>query len=126
MHLLIWGLALALLALWSLFGWATHAVLTVDAATLADADAWITQVAAQLPGAALLDAWWPQWRDVLRLTLDGTQALLGGLAGIAPWLVGIVWAVGAVVLLGAAAVASLLWRWLRPRGPVPPASGTPA
>ncbi|WP_162910953.1 hypothetical protein [Azohydromonas sediminis] len=39
MHLLIWGLALVLLALWSLFGWAGHAVLTVDTATLAGAAA---------------------------------------------------------------------------------------
>ncbi|MCI1192457.1 hypothetical protein MOJ79_11435 [Calidifontimicrobium sp. SYSU G02091] len=119
MHLLIWSLALVLLALWSLFGWASHAVLTLDAPTLAGADAWITQAAAQLPGAALLDAWWPQWRDALRLTIDGTRALLGALAGIAPWLVAAVWAAGAVALVGAAALASLLWRWLRPRAARP-------
>ncbi len=37
MHMLICGLALVLLALWSLFGWAGHAVLTVDTATPGDA-----------------------------------------------------------------------------------------
>jgi len=117
MHLLIWGLALMLLALWSLVGWAVHALLSIDAATLADADAWVRHAAVQLPGAAVLDAWWPQWRDALGLTLEGTRALLGALAGVAPWLAGTVWALGAVVLLGGAAFASLLWRWLRPRAP---------
>lgn len=123
MHLLIWILTFVALALWSLFAWAAHAVLTIDPAHFGDVGAWVERAAAQVPGAAALDLWWPGWRSLLQWMLEASQAVLGVAAGIAPWVIGVVWAIGAVLLLGAAALASLLWSRLRPRRAAGGASG---
>jgi hypothetical protein len=122
MHLLIWILALFALALWSLFAWAAYAVLTIDPAQFGDVGAWVERAAAEVPGAAMLDQWWPGWRALLRFALESSQAALGLIAGVAPWLVGVLWAIGALALLAGAALASLLWSRLRPRRAAPPSA----
>lgn len=126
MHLLIWTLAIVALLLWSLLSWAAFALLSVDPATFASVDEWVAAVAAQMPGAAALELWWPGWQEWLQPLLYASQAIFGFLAAVGPWLVIVVWALGAVLLVGAAIAGSVLVRLLRGRRPRLPGSGSGA
>jgi len=123
MHLLIWTVAIVALLLWSLLAWAAFALLSIDPATFANVDEWVAAVAAQVPGAGTLDLWWPGWQAWLQSVLLASQAVFGVIAAVAPWLVGVVWALGAVLLVGAAVAGSVVVRLLRGRRPRLPGSG---
>jgi hypothetical protein len=123
MHLLIWTLAIVALLLWSLLAWAAYALLSIDPATFANVDEWVAAVAAQVPGAAALELWLPGWQAWLQALLQASQAVFGVLAAVGPWLVIVVWALGAVLLLGAAVAGSVVVRLLRGRRPRLPGSG---
>lgn len=116
-----WVLVLLLLAGWSALVWSGQAMLVVmlsHAGSLGTGD-W------SLPQSltAWLPAWVAQW---LIGTLAYITPQLQSLAGALPWLSGgvtvlawVVWAIGAVLLLGtgvAVHVAIVLWRRIRGSG----------
>ena len=126
MHLLIWTLAIVALLLWSLLAWAAHALLSIDPATFANVDEWVAAVAAQVPGAAALELWWPGWQEALQSVLLASQAIFGVVAAVAPWLIVVVWALGAVLLVGGAVAGSIVVRLLRGRRRPPGSGAAPA
>jgi hypothetical protein len=104
MQILIWFTTLFLLALWSAFAWGLHALLGLDPGWVGD----LKPLIAQIPFGAFLDQWVPGWQALLSVGVDFTQTALRWAGAAAPWVVGLVWAVGAVLLLGVAALASVL------------------
>lgn len=119
----VWLIAAAALALWSLTAWGMHALLTVDPAHVGDMGVLIDSI----PFAEGLSRWLPGWQDGVRVAAEILQSVLGWVGGVAPALLWILWAIGATVLLGAAALFSLLVTLLRsnrvlpvPRGPAQP------
>jgi hypothetical protein len=119
----VWLIAIVGLALWSVTAWGMQALLTVDPAHIGDMTALIDKV----PYAEWLSRWLPGWQEGLHLAAEILQGVLGWVGGVAPVLLWILWAIGATVLLGAAALLSLLITLLRsnralpsPRTPVQP------
>ncbi len=122
MHLFIWICTFFLLALWSAAAWGLHRLLGLDPSWVGDLKPLIDSI----PYGAVIDAWVPGWRELLQTLVDLTQSLLRGLGSAAPWLVGAVWAVGALLLLGAGALGSGIVTLVRrqsspPSPPAPPA-----
>jgi len=122
MFFAVWAIVLALLACWSGFIWAAHALLTVlldQAGNLGTGDwslpvplaAWLpTAVAEWLAGT--LETWAPQ----LQSLLGWVPALSGGVT-LLGW---VVWGVGALLLLVGGVlchVALALWLRSRKAGP---------
>lgn len=122
MHLFIWITTALLLACWTLLAWASAWLLGLD-------PAWITDLAArlrELPMAATLDMWMPGWDGLLTSLMSLLQTLLAGFGQVGVALVWVLWGVGALLLLGAAALGSGLVKMLRrgapPQGPTPSAA----
>ncbi|MDP2006837.1 MAG: hypothetical protein Q8K45_14260 [Rubrivivax sp.] len=111
MIILIWCLTGLLLLLWSLAGWALHALLTAG-------PAWLSRLPAllqDLPQREWLEGWWPGWQDTVLLAADALQWSLGWLAGagaVVAWFVWAVWAFGALLALALAALLSYAARRL--------------
>lgn len=116
MQLLIWSLAAFALALWSLIAWAAHRLLATDPSWVGD----VGRTTAEGPLGAWSELWWPGASELLLRTAELAQSMLAGVGAFAPWLVGVVWALGALVLLGGAGVLSLALRWWRRRPPMHP------
>ena len=116
MQLLIWSLAVLAVTVWSLMAWAAHRLLAMDPSWVGE----VGRTAADGPLGAWFERWWPGASEMLARSAELMQSMLAGLGALAPWLVGAVWALGALVLLGGAGVLSLALRWWRGRGPARP------
>ncbi|MBS7808084.1 hypothetical protein [Variovorax sp. PCZ-1] len=113
MVIAIWLLAFLLLLLWSAFAWMTHALLGM----LAGAP-W-EQLLSQLKGISPPEpfgAWWAFTVDlmapVLQFSLPILQGLLSFAGGALPVILIVIWAIGALILLalaGVATFAAILW-----------------
>ena len=119
MIIFIWVVALFLFALWSLFGWGLHALVSWQGNWTVDLDPWLRQ----MPFADLLERWFPTWQDWVRLSLDLMHAGLSWLGSAAPTIVTVVWAIGALVLLGAGGLLTLIVVLIQRKTPPTP---TPA
>jgi hypothetical protein len=95
MQILLWGVGLLLLALWTALAAGAHGLLQLDPTGLQDLKPLIDQV----PMAAWLDTWFPGWAEALRFAVDLSQSLLQLLGGIGPVVVWVLWAIGAVLWL---------------------------
>ena len=97
MIIAIWLLAALVVAMWSLLAWGVYAVATLDFGTVGDLGPWMAQV----PFGDLLEAWFPQWQDIVRLLWDVLHRSLAWLGKALPVLVWVTWGLGAggVVLL---------------------------
>jgi hypothetical protein len=104
MHIAIWIFIFIGLGLWSLLSWGLHAVLTLDPQWLEDVQALIERV----PYAEEIDRWMPGWRELLAMATDLAQSVLGWVGSNAPLVAWIVWGIGALLLLGAGGVLSLI------------------
>jgi len=118
MFLAVWAIAVALLACWSGFIWAAHALLTAllahagqmgagDWSLPAPLAAWLpTEVAEWLAG--MLETWAPQ----LQALLGWVPAMSGGVT-LLGW---VVWGVGALLLLVVGVLCHVaLALWLKSR-----------
>lgn len=122
MQLAIWLITAFVLALWSLAGWGLYQLVDSGAQLIGDLKPLIDRI----PYAAIVEQWIPGWQDMLELTLDLLQSLLGWLGGAAPVLVWLLWAVGTGLLLVIAGVLSLAVALIRrSMPPVPPGSQPP-
>jgi hypothetical protein len=115
MILAIWLIAAIFIALWSLAGWGLYAVVSTGTAWAGD----LGPLIARIPYSAVVEAWVPGWIDTLKFIAALTQAGLSWLGGAAPVVVGIVWALGLVVLLGAAGLLTMIVALVRKSTPVP-------
>jgi hypothetical protein len=104
MHLLIWILAFITLALWSAAAWGVSALLGMDPAWVEG----LKPTVQGLPGAEWLEVWLPGWQALLLSLLDLSRALLGWAGTAGQWVVGLVWGLGALLIVGAGVVLSLL------------------
>jgi hypothetical protein len=112
MLILIWLLAAVGLALWSLAAWGASTLLGLDPNWVGDLGPLIDQI----PYAAVIDTWLPGWRELLGATLELTRTLLAWAGGAGVVIVWVVWGLGAAVIVGAAAVLSLIVALLRRSG----------
>ena len=112
MHILIWSLAAVGLALWSLAAWGVGALLGLDPNWVGDLGPLIDQI----PYAVVIDTWLPGWRELLGATLELTRTLLSWAGGAGVLIVWVVWGLGAAVIVGGAAVLSLIVTLLRRAG----------
>jgi hypothetical protein len=104
MHLLIWILAFIALALWIAAAWGVSALLGMD-------PDWVEGLRPALkgwPGTAWMEIWLPGWKDLLLSLLDLSRALLGWAGTAGQWVLGLVWGLGALLIVGAGVVLSLL------------------
>ena len=104
MHILIWVLAALALGFWTLLAWATAWVLGLDPAVIGNLAANI----GEMPGAAWLEHWLPGWQPVAVVTLELTRDLFAVLGGVGRWLVWAAWGLGALLIVGAALLGSVL------------------
>ncbi len=102
MHLVIWILAGLALASWSLLAWGLASLLGVDPAWVNDLKPWLDRV----PYRSLLDVWLPGWQAALEAAIDVSHSLFDGLGAVAPWIVGLVWGAGALVIVSTAGLLS--------------------
>jgi hypothetical protein len=104
MQILIWVLAAIALALWSLLSWGLAALLGMDPSWVGD----LRGLVDRLPFADALDAWVPGWRAMAVALIGMTETLLGWVGQSAGLVIGLVWALGAVMIAGGAALLSLV------------------
>ena len=117
MHIAIWGLAMVGLGLWSLAAWVLSMLLGADPSWVGNLKLLLVHV----PFGDWLDQWLPGWQGLVSALLDLTQAMLAGLGSAAPWLVGGLWALGAIGIVGVGALLSGLVALMRRASrPVPP------
>lgn len=120
MHILIWAFAALALGFWTLLAWATAWVLGLDPNLLGS---WSGELG-QLPGAAWLDLWLPGWQGLVVAVMELVRSLFAALGTIGPWLVWAAWGLGALLIVGTAALLSaaigLTRRALKPAAPNPP------
>lgn len=109
MLIAIWILTLIGLALWSLASWGLHTLLTLDPMWVEDVEALIREI----PYAEAIDRWFPGWRELLGVLMDVAQLVLGWVGTNAPLVAWIVWAAGALALLGTGLVLTLVVCLLR-------------
>jgi hypothetical protein len=121
MHIAIWILALIALALWSAAAWGVGTLLGLDPSWVGD----LKPLVQQIPYAALIDQWLPGWQDMLLTLLDLTRSLLAWAGGAGVVVVWVLWALGAALIVGAAAALSLVVALVRrtsAKGPPPSAA----
>ncbi len=122
-HGLVWLVVLILLAFWSLFAWATGA--------LVGWDGWAQMVGSSNPQAAVgqLEAWIASWQLPPAMAawlgvewLEPIKAMLGAAAPMVQWLIGlmpgllsvltpivwVMWAIGALVLVTGGVLVSVV------------------
>lgn len=104
MHIAIWLTAAVLLGLWSLAAWGLATLMGMDPSWVGEANLWLLK----LPFGDGLDLWLPGWQAWVSALLDVTQVLLSWLGSVGPWLMLAIWAAGAVGLVVAAGLFSLL------------------
>jgi hypothetical protein len=111
--LAVWIVALCLLGLWSLAGWGLHALLASGVQWAGE----LKPLLERIPLSAWIERWVPGWIDALHMAADLMQGLLGWLGGAAPVLVWVVWAIGAVLLLGLAMLLTVVIALVRKNSP---------
>lgn len=124
-----WFVVASLLALWSLFTWAVHAV-SVWAVSQAGALSGVASGAVSVSLPAWLAPWVPpgltqaltDWASQLGPLLDSLLQAIPSLAGGLTVLAWVVWAIGAVLLMLTGAGLHALIAWWR-RKSVPPPLG---
>ncbi|MCE2914406.1 MAG: hypothetical protein ACOVOT_02670 [Rubrivivax sp.] len=104
MNLVIWILALVVLALWTATAWAVHALLSVDPSWVGD----LAPLLDKVPFAGWLDAYLPGWDVVLSGSLSVAQSLLSAAGGIGLWIVWVLWALVAFVIVAGAVLLSVI------------------
>jgi hypothetical protein len=109
----IWTVTLLGLALWSLATWGLHKLLTIDPKWLDDVQA----LARNVPFAETIDQWFPGWQQLLEALVDLAQTVLYWVGTNAPLVAWIVWSIGALMLLGAGGVLTLIVSLLRDNKP---------
>jgi len=123
MHIAIWVIAALTLGLWSLLSWGVAAVLGMDPTWIGN----LQPLVAEIPYADLIEAWVPGWQAMLVSLLHLVQSLLGWLGGAGMIVVWVLWGVGALFIVGSAAVLSLIVVLVRRSSASPaPANNTPA
>src|SRR4029453_18252736 len=105
----IWILASLSLVLWSLTAWGLHQLLTADPQWVDD----IGKLIAQVPLGDWIERWVPAWRDMLDAALILTQHAVGWIGEAAPFIVWVAWGVGALLMVGGAALLTMLVSMLR-------------
>jgi len=110
MVIAIWIVTLIGIGLWSLVAWALYALLGMDAAALVGD---LRPLIADLPFGAVIEQWVPGWQALLHSTLSLSQTLLGWVGGAAGVIVAVIWGLGTALLVGVAALLTLLLRVLR-------------
>ena len=100
----IWITTLLLLAAWTLAAWAMSTLLQGDAGWVDTLQRWLFDA----PWREALEVWLPGWSMTLQSLLDALQTLLAWLGGAAPWLVWIAWGLGALPLIGLAALLHVI------------------
>jgi hypothetical protein len=120
MHILNWAMAALALGLWTWIAWAAAWVLGLDPALIGG---WSGRVG-EWPGAAWLDLWLPGWDGLVVALVGLARELFAALGSIGPWLVWAAWGLGALLIVGTAALLSaaigLTRRALKPATPNPP------
>jgi hypothetical protein len=106
----VWVLALMAMVLWSLLAWALHALLGLDAAALVGD---LRPLIQDVPYGGAIEQWVPGWQALLHSTITLAQTLLGWLGGAAGVIVLIIWGLGAAVVLGVAALLTVIIRMLK-------------
>jgi hypothetical protein len=106
----VWILAFISLGLWSLVAWALYALLGMDAAALLGD---LRPLIQDLPYGSVIEQWVPGWQALLHSTIGLAQTLLGWLGGAAGVIVIIIWGLGAAVVVGCAALLTVIIRLLR-------------
>lgn len=112
---LIWIFTLIGLLMWSLLAWGLHLLLAIDPGWVDDVESLIRQV----PYADLIERWIPGWQELLRAAMDLAQLVLSWVGTNAPLVAWIVWAVGALLLLGTGLLLTLIVCLLREKKPQP-------
>jgi hypothetical protein len=118
MHLFIWIVAMVGLGLWSLLAWGLYQLLSLEPNWAADARGLV----ARLPYGEVIDRWLPGWRELAQLALELSQTAMAWVGGAAPLVTGVVWGLGALAIIGGAAVGSLIVRLLSGNKPPAPPS----
>jgi len=104
MHIAIWIIVALALGLWSLLAWGVATLLGIDPSWVGD----LRPLIDKMPFASLLDVWVPGWQALARGLIEATQTLLGWVGSGASVVVWLVWGAGALVVLGAGALLSLI------------------
>jgi hypothetical protein len=118
MHLFIWILATLCMALWSALSWGFYKLLSMDPNWASDARG----VVERLPGGEAIDRWFPGWRDLAQFALELSAQAIGWIGTAAPLVTGVLWFIGAVLIVGAAVLCSLIVWLLRDKKPPPPSA----
>lgn len=109
MLIAIWTLTFIGLALWSVAAWGLHTLLAMNPTWVED----VTALVRAMPYAEVIDRWFPGWRELLGVLMDVTSLVLGWVGTNAPLVAWIVWAVGALALLGGGSLLTLIVCLLR-------------
>lgn len=104
MHIAIWIVVTLALGLWSLLAWGVGTLLGMDPSWVGD----LRPLVDQMPFAGVLDLWVPGWKTLAVALIEATQALLRWVGSGASFVVWLVWGAGALLVLGAGAVLSLV------------------
>lgn len=122
MHIAIWIFAAIGFGLWSLLTWGVAAVLGMDPTWIGN----LQPLVADIPYADLIDDWVPGWQAMMVSLLHLTQSMVGWLGGAGLFVVWMLWGLGAVFILGTAAVLSLVVVLVRKASNTPSAPNSTA
>lgn len=101
-QLIIWGVALSLLGVWSLLAWAVQALFTLGSSQAVE-----TTLREWLTPLVFMENWVP-------FIMSAVQSMSQFLAATGEWvptLIWVIWGLGAIVVLIPATVASMLAVW---------------
>ncbi|MBX7228105.1 MAG: hypothetical protein K1X48_00660 [Burkholderiaceae bacterium] len=101
-QLIIWGVALSLLGVWSLLAWAVQALFTLGSSQAVE-----TTLREWLTPLVFMENWVP-------FIMSAVQSMSQFLAATGDWvptLIWVIWGLGAIVVLIPATVASMLAVW---------------
>jgi hypothetical protein len=104
MLIAIWLFTLVLVGLGALLAWALTSLIGMPGDWPAQAGPWL----AQMPLAAWLESWFPQWLQVTQAALQAAQALFQWLGQVGPLLIWLAWGAVTVVMVLLAAILSLV------------------
>ncbi len=104
MHIAIWTVTALALALWTLLAWGVASLLGLDPAWVGELRPWLDKI----PGAAWLSDYVPGWHALALALINLTQAVLAWIGSGAGFVVWGLWALGALLLLAAGGLLSLI------------------
>ena len=118
MQLAIWIVTAVLLVLRLLLGYGV-ATLAGLATGLQGLPAEWYELIGRIPGATWMDLWLPGWREAVVQSAEIVGAVLGWMGDALPVLVWVAWGVGALALVGFAALLLGIVALARRRSPKP-------